>query len=343
MNSLRNVLGSGKKYIVPKFQRDYSWEDGDWRDLWEDLEFLNKKENEHHYFGYLVLQKTDDTTFKVIDGQQRLTTFSLIVLAAIQRLKEINGEVERIDALSNSFLGSKDLVYLQVENKITLNRNNDHYYREAVAGNPIPKQNIKKTVRLMNRAIGYFHEQFADFDKGETIGKFIEHAAHRLLFTTIYIGDDLNAYTVFETLNARGVKLSSADLLKNYLFSIMDKNNNAPDEVVDKWDQKWEIIGGHLGKKDYADYVLNEWNSSHKLVRKTMLFKDIKKEINSAEKAHQYLDRLQQNSPLYVALLNENDEFWKDHPKSEAVRRSIALLILFNIPSTNKFVDGSLY
>ena len=329
--SLRNVLSNGKKYVVPKFQRDYSWEHEQWRDFWEDLETIAQGDDEFHYMGYLVFQEFNKMTYKVIDGQQRLTTFSLLVLAAIARLKEMGGEQERINTLVDSFIGTKDLTYLRVENKLKLNRNNDFNYRQAVDGKLIHWKGKKETIKLMATALDYFHDQFKHLTNGKEIGKFIEQSVDGMLFTIIYIGDDLNAYTVFETLNARGVKLSSADLLKNYLFSMMDAGNETPDDVVDEWDQKWGEIGENLGTKSYADYVLTEWNSRHKQVRHTMLFKVIKKEVDSAEKARKYLDRLQQNSPLYPALLNDNDEFWKDHSKFKRIKGDLTLLRLFGI------------
>lgn len=87
--SLRQVLGNGIKYEVPKFQRDYSWEVEQLEILWEDIEDLIKGINNYHYMGYLVLQEmTEDNKYKIIDGQQRLTSFSLFFLACIKKLKE---------------------------------------------------------------------------------------------------------------------------------------------------------------------------------------------------------------------------------------------------------------
>jgi uncharacterized protein with ParB-like and HNH nuclease domain len=100
--NLRDLLGNGKKYLVPKFQRDYSWGQEQWQDLWEDIEFIHENVDEYHYMGYLVLQEKEDSVFSVIDGQQRFTTFSLIVLAAIKRLKEINDE-ERANLHDKNF------------------------------------------------------------------------------------------------------------------------------------------------------------------------------------------------------------------------------------------------
>ena len=104
--TLRELLANGKKYFVPKFQRDYSWEHDHWRDLWEDIDILAKKK-EYHYMGYLVLQEKEDIVFTIIDGQQRFTTFSLIILAAI---KSINPKINQLAALvGNWFLNTTSI------------------------------------------------------------------------------------------------------------------------------------------------------------------------------------------------------------------------------------------
>ena len=67
-------MSNGKKYFVPKFQRDYYWERENWEMLWEDIEVVLQSNNELHYMGFLILQPTVQTEFKIIDEQQRLTT-----------------------------------------------------------------------------------------------------------------------------------------------------------------------------------------------------------------------------------------------------------------------------
>jgi len=329
--SLREVLSNGKKYFVPKFQRDYSWENEQWTIFWEDIENVLQEENEYHYMGYLVLQGAEKNQFKIIDGQQRLTTFSLLVLAAIKRLKEAEqNEQERMDELHKNFIGSKDLIKLKMTNKLKLNRNNDHYFNEAIIGENLPKKNIKRTVHLMRKAFEYFYEVFKN-KTGEEIGKIIETISQNLLFTTIYVGSELNAYKVFETLNARGVQLSSADLLKNYLFSIIDQTNTAPDEVIDRLEEKWERIGNDIGSNHYTDYILCDWNSTHSFARKSSLFREIRNELDTTKKADNYLVRLANNSQLYAALLNYEDEFWKESNDYLKIKHNLYFLQLFNI------------
>ena len=89
-NTFRKLIGNGLTYRIPRFQRDYSWTNEEWEDLWMDLLGTLKSDGEMaHYMGYLVLQSADDKTFDVIDGQQRLTTISIIVLAILKNIQRL--------------------------------------------------------------------------------------------------------------------------------------------------------------------------------------------------------------------------------------------------------------
>lgn len=101
--SLNDILGNGKIYRVPQFQRDYSWQQDNWEDLWNDIE-LAAETKRPHYMGSVVLQSTNGKEYLIIDGQQRFTTLTIITLAIIneiQKLVEKGIEVaensERID------------------------------------------------------------------------------------------------------------------------------------------------------------------------------------------------------------------------------------------------------
>lgn len=334
--TLREVLGNGRRYTVPKFQRDYSWQNSHCQDLWEDAQLLSNGEGgqDFHYMGYLVLQETETRHFSLIDGQQRLVTFSLLVLAAIKQLKVLSaqeGNSERADGLLQNFIGSKDITYLRVEKKLKLNRNNDYFYRFATEEREIPPRGIKQTVRLMRDALEFFVKKFAQYKDGIEIAKLVENIADQVFFTNIYIGDEISAYQVFETLNARGVKLSSADLLKNYLFSVIDQSGDTPSDILDELDEDWAYIGEQIGDTRYTDYVLNEWNSRHKPVRKSQLFGEIKKEISNIETATQYIQTLRENCQLHAALLNPENNFWKEHSDYVSIKREVYFLRLFGI------------
>ncbi len=83
-STFRQLLANGLSYRVPPFQRDYSWTEDEWDDLWQDIQALFEVDGEPaHYMGYLVLQSSDSKRFDIIDGQQRLTTISAMVLAGL--------------------------------------------------------------------------------------------------------------------------------------------------------------------------------------------------------------------------------------------------------------------
>ena len=111
--TFRQLMGNGLSYRVPPFQRDYSWGPDEWDDLWNDLA------EPAHYLGCLVLQSTDNRTFAIIDGQQRMTTLSLLMLAAVAHLTELaapgdaeDRELRRAAQLRANYLGYLDPVSL---------------------------------------------------------------------------------------------------------------------------------------------------------------------------------------------------------------------------------------
>lgn len=333
--SLRDILGNGKKYQVPKFQRDYTWEQEQLEILWEDIEETIQEQNNYHYMGYLVLEELEkDNEYKVIDGQQRLTSFSLLVLSAIKQLKKNDNEDEngkkRADILFKYFIGVEEFDGITINRKLTLNKNNDYYYGEAVNGNPLPQRRQKKTVHLMGKAIRYFDNQLKNKSNDE-ISNLIEKVSNQFIFTSIYIGSELSAYKVFETLNARGVHLTSSDLLKNYLFSLIDNQNNIPMKVLDELENKWEKIGAGIGDKYYTKYISAEWNSRNKLIREQKLFSAIQKQIKDNVSAKEYLDRLATNSQIYEAISNPHSDFFRDEPDYPSIRRSLIFLRLYSI------------
>ena len=80
------LIGNGKTYRVPPYQRDYSWSEEQWEDLWNDVIDLRQGPETRHYLGALVVEGTSDRDFLIIDGQQRLATLSLLALAVIKQV-----------------------------------------------------------------------------------------------------------------------------------------------------------------------------------------------------------------------------------------------------------------
>lgn len=318
--TFRKILGNGLTYVIPKFQRDYSWEFEHWDDLWQDLEDLYVDNDNAHYMGYLVLQTSDQKEHKIIDGQQRITTMSLLIISVLKRLKELeesgidpeNNKIRR-EQLQNSYIGYLDPVSLVPKNKLKLNRHNDDFYRAYIVPMiRIPKRYTNASEKLMRACFEWYFKKVTDrFKTGEELVRFIDKIVDKLFFTVITVGDELNAYKVFETLNARGVQLSSSDLLKNYLFSTVDADPyGGHNEEFTQLEVYWDQVINKLGSEKLPEFLRYYWNSFNKTVRKNDLFKTIKRSIRSKQQVFDLLRDLVDKVDIYKALLNPNDELW---------------------------------
>jgi len=331
-NTFRKLIGNGLTYRIPRFQRDYSWTNEEWEDLWMDLLGTLKVDGESaHYMGYLVLQSADDKTFDVIDGQQRLTTISIIVLAIlknIQRLIDAGNEAEpnkrRMDQIRQTYVGYLDPVTLVSRPKLTLNRNNNTYFQTYLMPlGHLPQRGFRASEHLLRKAFEWFDKRIAEYlrartgDEGMRLAKLMEDISDRLFFTVITVTDELNAYKVFETLNARGVRLSATDLLKNYLFSVLDRGGET-DHELRNLEERWEAIVGRLQSENFPDFLRVHWNSRRSFARQADLFKTIRAQVSTAQAVFQLLRDMEEDLDTYLALSSPEPSEWSQEDKKSA-------------------------
>ena len=328
--TFRQLFGNGLGYRVPPFQRDYSWTEEEWDDLWQDILGLFSEDGEpSHYMGYLVLQSSDNKQFDIIDGQQRMTTLSVMILAVLRCLKDMieagadaENDSRREEQLRNSYIGYLDPVSLVARPKLKLNRNNDKFYRTyLVPLEPLPRRGLNLSEHQLRKAFNWFNERIRNSTStipartGQELATFLEKLVDRLFFTVITVTDELNAFKVFETLNARGVRLSATDLLKNYLFSIID-NQNTHQSELDALEEQWERIIGLLGNSHFPEFLRVFWNSRNKLVRKSDLFKVIRRKIRTRADAFDLLRDLAHSAETYANMRDPQESVWNNVEKN---------------------------
>ena len=347
-NTYRKLIGNGVTYRIPRFQRDYSWTAEEWEDLWADiLGTIVVGGEPAHYMGYLVLQSPDEKTFDVIDGQQRLTTLTLIVLAALKSLRRLVEEKsnpennqQRMEQIRQTYIGYLDPVTLVSRTKLALNRNNDHYFQTyLVPLRHLPQRGFRASEHNLRNAFEWFDKRVQEYaentkgDKGVALASLVETMSDRLFFTVINVTDELNAYKVFETLNARGVRLSSTDLLKNYLFSILHRDNEHPNEMQ-ALEDRWEAMVSHLGSESFPDFLRTHWISRRTFVRQSELFKTIRSSVPDRAAVFELLRDMEEDIDTYLALTHPEAASWPPELKAFAqnlrlfsVRQPFSLLM----------------
>lgn len=334
-DNLRSILSNGKHYTVPAYQRNYSWDEEQWEDLWEDMLEVEKS-GRQHYLGALVLtaQKTDD--FKIIDGQQRLATLSIFIIAALQCLGELISQghqpeenQQRADLIRSAFLGSTNPSTLRTTPKLTLNSANRLFYEGTLLTLQHPKSigGLKPTERTLWDATEFFRaklsEKFVSNQDGEGLATFVyETIATNFLFILVIVEDEAGAYTVFETLNARGLELTSGDLLKNYLLSVIHPSGESDlNQAIELWD----AISNRVHPKRVPEFLRHCLNSRQAYVRQERVYKTVRAEITTAKKAFDFLEELQNASLLVEALGDPSHGLWTEIPGSKQHIRNLKL------------------
>lgn len=325
------LIGNGKKYRVPSFQRDYAWEEEQWEDLWNDILELLSAPGSFHYMGALVVEATSDREFQVIDGQQRVATLSVLALAVIDRLQQLPGDAatkaanaERASELRKRFIGEKDPASLLQSSKLFLNDTDDGFYQDYLVQlrTPSNPRGLPKSNRTLWECFGWFQKRLLDSGlEGEALARLLsDTVARQLLFILITVEDDISAYTVFETLNARGLELSSTDLLKNFLFSRVRVRAD-----LDALQRRWRQMIGKVKHERFPDFLRYHLLCRYPQIRKQRLFKQVREEVETPADVFALMDALEQRADLFAAMDDTAHEFWLDRPAAKAYVRDLRL------------------
>lgn len=314
-------VGNGKRYTIPPYQRDYSWVEEQWEDLWNDIMALRDKPNERHYMGALVVQGKSDREFLVIDGQQRLATLSILAIVVISRLQKLADEGHDVDAnreraasLRARFIGEKDPASLIESSKLTLNDTDNAFYQDYLVQirAPLNPRGLPKSNRLMWECSKWFvaklDELSGDSNDGQKLAELLnETIARQLLFILITVDDELNAYTVFETLNARGLELSSTDLLKNYLFSRVKVESD-----LKTLQRRWQTLIAIVRQERFPEFLRYHLLCEQPKIRSNRLFKIIREQVQKPQQVFELMNSLENRAELFAALTDGSHDFWVD-------------------------------
>ncbi|MEZ6115393.1 MAG: DUF262 domain-containing HNH endonuclease family protein [Pirellulaceae bacterium] len=327
--SLLDILGNGRLYRIPPYQRDYSWQEEQWEDLWADITEVQGRPEVKHYMGTLVLEADSDRSFVIIDGQQRLATLSILALAVIQRLGQLSADnvdssdnQERADSLRSRFIGEKNPASLTITSKIQLNETDDPFYQDYLVRlrTPANVRRLPKSNRAMWNCYCFFRSQLANStiaNDGRALAELLnETVARQLLFIAITVDDELNAYTVFETLNARGVELSTTDLLKNFLFSRVQTQSD-----LKALQRRWTRLIQTVKQEKFPSFLRYHLQTELPKVRSTQLYKIVRDRIRRSDDVISLVDGLEQHAELFSALADASHEYWIDRPNAKPLIR----------------------
>lgn len=354
--TISELLSVNRKYVVPRFQREYSWVKEQINELWYDVISNVKIEqdftytNNEYFIGSLVLVG-DETgrEMQIVDGQQRLTTLTIFLSVLCECFKS-NNQADLAEALFENYIegrdddGRKFFKLINETPKPFFQKNIQHINKTDEAPETQEEKNLlsayKEISSLASREkLGkHFSLDIKNDEQYASLLKAIRDQVLRFLkIIFITVNDEDEAYTIFETLNARGMNLSFVDLIKNKLFkALSDPHPN--DDAKDNWKAIRSILMQRNGVGTIETFMRHWWVSKYAYVSNENLYKSFigkwrKGDIDPTA----FITELKQDAELYVKLSSPVEG---DFPQMEdkPIFHSLNAIRLFGITQCRPFL-----
>lgn len=344
--NVQQVLSTGY-YRIPRFQRPYSWTEENLEEFWTDTIVDSDAD---YFIGAVIVFETGSNRFDVVDGQQRLTTLT-IMLAALRDAYDRESMTKLALGL-HAFIERPNVEH---DNEFVLQTETSYpYLHEFIQKHGQPDSPVVDRGPEEDRLQGaraFFANKFqkaVDSIRNDPLGKEADEQTRvetalsdtrdrllglKLILVTVDGEDD--AYTIFETLNSRGMNLTISDLLKNHLFRNLKQRNAKVDTARDKWERIHDLFDQSSATVDTDSFIHHQWLSNHDYVSGPKLFRTIKKEITKA-KAGGYLNELVADSERYRTIREPEYRKWPQGHRE--LRASLRALSVFNVDQPTPFV-----
>lgn len=320
------------RLAVPVNQREYKWTDTEIQYLFHDLAGAIDNGEPAYFLGTIVLSQGEDC-LEVADGQQRLAT-TTILLAAIRDYFRDKNDHMMVRALEE-FLFTANRKTREIDPHLRLNVDDNEFFKQRILHRDRGVKPTKHSHERIAKAAELAEEHIADVIKPHSeehrtarLNSWVDYIEDRALVIVLKVADDLNAFTMFETLNDRGLRTSQADLVKSYLF---DKTRDSKQEAQ----QKWASMNGTLESisEDEAEVtltylrhcVISLWGP----LREKDLLKKIKDQVQAKQRALEMLQQLHDYAVDYAALFIPTHARWNQY--NAAIRNHIRTLSIVEV------------
>jgi len=326
------------RFSVPSHQRDYSWKEEYISAFLTDITHAHKEREDLYFCGLMVFLKNESSEFQVLDGQQRLATTIMLISAIRNWLRKYSEYESSATKVQDRYLGDSGLDDDEVLPKLILNSaNNDFFYRFVSETRPISEvkaeiNNLKRgdrnkallaAVVYVNGEVEKMAGKFSDAGAAKSyLLDLVDYITENVKIVRLIVSGDDQAYTIFETLNDRGMDLAPLDLVKNYLFSRAEKlrSRNGLRDLEERWTEMMTV----LSNAQANSFLRAFWASRHGTPEGAKLFAPFKKKYKEPQEAYDASLELRSVAEHYVALSDPDDPVWAGY--STKARESVKAL-----------------
>ncbi|GAA3193599.1 DUF262 domain-containing protein [Lentilactobacillus kefiri] len=296
--NIKNYL-EDLRATIPDYQRGYSWEQDQVGDFINDLEDeSHREETSEYFFGPIVAVDKNDNNPReqIIDGQQRLTTITIFLAVVRDLLAAISkGPVDKnsrtVVKIIEDYIGdTTDDSSLRLLQK----GEGSNFFREEIQTpkdfkkvedvkqkRDTRKKGTKPTQNIMAHAYNQILESIKSSQNSnerleDTVMRLYNTLLNHFFVIEILTSDEVNAFQIFQTLNARGKDLTSADLIKSNFFGRARTQTEGT-----RLKDSWQLAQQNLQTEDLTDYIRYLWNSQHQFATKRNLYRKVLDEFKN--------------------------------------------------------------
>jgi hypothetical protein len=323
---------------VPTWQRSFSWRTQEVATFLEDLLRFSERypgdniKGKEYFLGSVVLVDRTDY-LEILDGQQRLTTATMLLSVLRDVAKDYDTDAAR--DIARDYIAKKDPATDETLYKLRLNSYDRDFFRDTVQrrdGSP-PNETLAShslIVAARDYLIGEVEKRYKNAGSGKKgygteVQRLLNVLVHHVSVVEVTARDEDSAAAVFETLNDRGIGLSTPDLLRNLLL-LRAKNEADRDEIVDLWEQVFDLGGEGISVEDFLRHY---WISAHGDVKAKALYREIKADIEDRDTNSLTLSKsLAKTAGDYAAVVDASSKNRELRLALEAVQALNAKVIL---------------
>lgn len=239
-SQLTSVFADSKTYEIPRYQRPYSWTETNAYDLVNDTyDAFETKDKEYFIGSVIYIEKEKDKLFDVVDGQQRLTTLTIL----FSKLRDLIKDEAAKSEIQKRILPINALTKKPQTPRLTVRQQDQKFFEKYILLGEActDKTDLSETQIKFLVNSNVFHVYLADKTENE-LCLFANFLLENVYIVSVKTENLQSAYRLFNVLNARGLPLSNADLIKNKLFDITN-DDSEQDTIEEKWTELEDIIG----------------------------------------------------------------------------------------------------
>lgn len=304
-------------FDIPKYQRAYSWEENNWKELWDDIKNNVYQKDKEHFIGAIIYYHGSNPSniyshYEVIDGQQRITTLAILMRSLYEKLRENNEDIyiRFSDEIYEKYIGNKnDEVFF-----LNLSKKDDKFFKDYIQqirpirskqGKLISNKNIRKCFEFFNDRLNELFDQTPQEKREELCWELKKKLERNLVFVVIDVSTDVDAYTIFESINSKRQGLTTSDLLKNFIFSAADQfEKEKPDsKKLSGAEDLWDRMEQELEKLEINQFIRHYWISSYGKVSEKELYQQIKGQFqNNYIEILNFFEKVVSESEIYSLI-----------------------------------------